>query len=427
MRLKKGSRIRVWIIVPLLCCLALACLYPSKLFRQYNLAASTGGGGNDRGGDTARASYPSSSSSSSYSRSRQLDDILSKYNLTSAILARSYPKATVPNANRSMAFLHIGKTGGSTISTHLRHGCRTNNPMPCKDRNDGWITNETSTSRRIGSYYHLEDVPSDRLRDLTTIVTVVRNPMARFASAFACGHPSNAVATDSYVDIESVHKYSCFPTLGYLVKAGMGRALIPWNMAYLRKGRPVNGGRIVGNRIVAGGKVRTDDVRYNCTELALVAFFGLNESRTESVVGGDVEAADHPWFTHMSFNYRRYYRSMPPGKELIVMRTDHLREDWEGVHRLLGGDDAWADTAHHPFLENERNVSGNYRTKERWWIDTPEEQLWLCMLLHDEIRHYIMIISRAVNLDEDDLFEALVDVDGMCNETRVRGNATSLL
>jgi hypothetical protein len=335
-----------------------------------------------------------------------------------------------------MAFLHIGKTGGSTVSTHLRKGCRANNPMPCKDRNDGWIANETSTSRRIGSYYHLEDVPSDRLRGITTIVTVVRNPMARFASAFACGHPSNAVATDSLVDIESVHKYSCFPTLGYLVRAGMGRALIPWNLAYLRRGRPVNGGRIVGNRIVAG-KGRTGDVRYNCTELALVAF-GLNESRTESsVVVGDVvvevadDDADHPWFTHMSFNYRRYYRSMPPGKELIVLRTDHLREDWEGVHRLLlggggGDDDAGTDTttAHHPFLENERNVSGNYRTKERWRIDAPEEQLWLCRLLHDEIRHYIMIISRAVNLDEDDLLEALVDVDGMCNETRVRGNAT---
>jgi hypothetical protein len=411
MRLKKGS-IRVWILP-----LGLACLYWSLLFHQYNLASREGG--DDNGSNTEGATSPSLSSSSS-SRSRQLDDILSKYNLTTALLARSYPKITVPDADRSMAFLHIGKTGGSTVSMHLRRGCRENNLGPCKNRIDGWIANETATSKRIGGYFHLEDIPPARLRGLTTVVTVVRNPMTRFTSAFACGHPSNAMATDSPIDIESVHKYSCFPTIGYLIKAGMGRAEIPWNLAHLRKGRPVLAGRMmVGNRFIAR-KDQTSDSRYNCTELALVAF-GLNESWTKPT--DDVaDVIDHPWLTHMSFNYRRYYRSMPPDKELIVLRTNHLWEDWEKVNRLLSGGDA--ETTH-PFLENERNVSGNYRTKERWSIKTPEEQLWLCRLLRDEIRYYIMILSRAINLDDDDLLETLVDVDGMCNETLVLSNVTS--
>ncbi|KAL3788577.1 hypothetical protein ACHAW5_006239 [Stephanodiscus triporus] len=398
-RLRRSS-IHVWIWP-----LGLGCLYSSMLLRHYNLASREGSIGDDRRKNTSVAPLSSSS------RSRQLDGILSKYNLTTAILDRSYPKIKIPDVERSMAFLHIGKTGGSTISLHLRRGCRRTNPLPCKDRNDGWILNETATSKRIEGYYHLEDIPPDSLRRFTTIVTAVRNPMTRFTSAFAYHHPSNAIATDNIVEIESIHKFSCFPTIGYLVKAGMGRAEIPWNMAHLRKGRPVRGSRV----FVRNPSKVSNDVQYNCTELAFAAF-GLNDSWTKA--DGDVaDDIHHPWLTHMSFNYRRYYRSMPSDKELIVLRNNHLWEDWAEVNRLLGGGDA--DTTH-PFQENERNVSGNYRMKERWTIQTPEEQLWLCRLLHEEIRYYIMIVSRAINLDEDDLWEALNDVDGMCSETRVR-------
>ncbi len=353
-----------------------------------------------------------SSSSLSRSRREQLDDILSKYNLTTALLDVSYPKLRVPDEVRSMAFLHIGKTGGSTISMHLRRGCRSSNPNPCRVRVDGWLDNETSTSRRIEGYYHMEDIPSYMLSSLTTIVTSIRNPLTRFASAFACHHPANALLTGDTtpVDVETIHMFSCFPNLVYLIRAGMGRAEIPWNMEHMRKGRPVRG----NGRAYYARKEAMTDVRYNCTELAYEAFGRINVSSaptSSSVVNDD---GGHPWLTHMSFGYGRYYRSMPPDKELIVLRNDHLWDDWAEVDALLGGGDAKATTTH-PFLTIERNVSGNYRNKERWWVQTHEELMWLCTLLHDEIRHYIMIMSRAINLDMDDLWEAMIDIDGMCS------------
>jgi hypothetical protein len=353
-----------------------------------------------------------SSSSMSRSRRQQLDDILSKYDLTAAQLDMSYPRLRVPDETRSLAFLHIGKTGGSTISMHLRRGCRSSNPNPCRYRVDGWLDDETSTSRRIGSYYHMEDIPTDALSSLTTIVTSIRNPLRRFASAFACHHPANVQLTGdgTPVDVETIQRFSCFPNLVYLIKAGMGRAEIPWNMEYMRKGRPARGKGLAHYT----RKGTANDVRYNCTKLAYEAFGRINSTSSptpSSVV--DTDGDNTPWLTHMSFGYGRYYQSMPPDKELIVLRNEHLWDDWAEVDGLLGGGDA-RGTSLHPFLTIERNVSGNYRNKERWWVQTHQEMVWLCTLLRDEIRHYIMILSRAINLDMDDLWEAMVDVDGVC-------------
>ena len=150
--------------------------------------------------------------------------------------------------------------------------------------------------------------------------------------------------------------------------------------------------------------------------------FGRNVSWTTDTVG-DVAATDvvrHPWPTHMSYNYGRYYRSLPPDKELIVLRNSRLYEDWVKVNQLLigvsDGNTMNEIPTPPPFQENVRNVSSQYRTKDRWRPQSPMEQQWLCSLLYNEIRTYILILSRAINLNEDDLREALEDVNEMCNQ-----------
>lgn len=346
--------------------------------------------------DSFAAPLPSTSSSN------QLDDLLSTYNLTAKILHRSYPKLTVPDANRSIVFVHIGKTGGSTISMNLARGCREENMRHCRETFQskfcsGHVCYQTATSRRVERYFHMEDIPPVKLSRFTTIVTVVRNPITRFMSAFAYEHPDNALVTNVTIDTQSIQKYSCFPSLRYLLRAGMGHAEIPWNMAYMRYERSKQQRGIV---------MKQNDehlIRYNCTEMALVAFGHYYNLSL--------------WQSHMSWNYRRYYQSMPNNKELIVMRDKHLYSDWVKVNELLSGDDAnysLNEAPPPPFKENVRNMSSNYHTKEKWTTQTPEEQQWLCWLLYDEIRMYIMILSRAINLNDDDLREALEDVNEKC-------------
>jgi hypothetical protein len=337
-----------------------------------------------------------------------LNNRLSKYNLT---LSKHEKRMTVPDDQRVISFLHIGKTGGSTISVNIRNGCHEYYMEPCKERqHDGWILNETVASQRIQSYYHMEQIPHDKLEKITTIVTVVRNPINRFLSAFAYAHPLNFQATSLSHSRETMEQFSCFPKLTYLVKAAMGKAEISWNKAHINalreKERQVNTVQF-GKMYSRPKPIREVVPPMNCTELAMLAF-GMNKTL-------DVETT---FVNHMTFDYRQYYRSMPADKEIFVLRHETLWEDWRLANDLLSKDNMKYNDLPNapPFHRVERNVSHFYAMKERYKLHSLQEKHWLCELLQDEIRTYLMILIRAVNLSENDLREAMDDVDKSCSE-----------
>mmetsp|Transcript_13967 Transcript_13967/g.22709 ORF Transcript_13967/g.22709 Transcript_13967/m.22709 type:complete len:141 (-) Transcript_13967:56-478(-) len=121
----------------------------------------------------------------------------------------------------------------------------------------------------------------------------------------------------------------------------------------------------------------------------------------------------------MTFDYRQYYRSMPLDKELIVMRHERLWDDWVAINHLLSdndGNDAYRNWPNvPPFHDIQRNKSSAYRMNSKWNVQTSLEQSWLCRLLHDEIRTYLIIMMRAVNLDDEDLWKAANDVGKICD------------
>ena len=47
------------------------------------------------------------------------------------------------------AFIHMGKTGGSSLSLLLRNGCHSFMPKPCRT-----VPLETKVSKLVGTYYH---------------------------------------------------------------------------------------------------------------------------------------------------------------------------------------------------------------------------------------------------------------------------------
>ena len=47
------------------------------------------------------------------------------------------------------AFIHMGKTGGSSLSLLLRNGCHSFMPKPCRT-----VPLETTVSKLVGTYYH---------------------------------------------------------------------------------------------------------------------------------------------------------------------------------------------------------------------------------------------------------------------------------
>lgn len=110
-------------------------------------------------------------------------------------------RVEIPDDQRELAFVHIGKSGGTTISHLLRNGCHQSvDNEPCEERR--WENfpgsagkDETIASKRIKYYLHTPAAKRGKLEwaynHTTSIVMVGRNPLERFVSAFLVTHPKN--------------------------------------------------------------------------------------------------------------------------------------------------------------------------------------------------------------------------------------------
>lgn len=116
----------------------------------------------------------------------------------------------IPDKDRTLAFVHIGKSGGSTISLLLRNGCvQAVEGEACEA--ERWKKfpgkvgeTETIASQRIQFYLHTSNVDSGKMAEyyarVSSIVLVARDPLDRWISAFLFRHPDNidALRTRNY-------------------------------------------------------------------------------------------------------------------------------------------------------------------------------------------------------------------------------------
>jgi hypothetical protein len=137
-------------------------------------------------------------SQSSMTASKQASTIIYKF------IDRS-KRIEVPDKDRKLAFLHIGKSGGSTISLLLRNGCISAvEGESCEE--ERWRKfpgkvgeNETIASQRIQFYLHTHNVDSGKMAEyysrISSLVVVARDPLDRWISAFLSRHPANIDTT----------------------------------------------------------------------------------------------------------------------------------------------------------------------------------------------------------------------------------------
>ena len=114
-------------------------------------------------------------------------------------------RVEVPDKDRKLAFVHIGKSGGSTISLLLRNGCMSAvEGESCEDAR--WTKfpgkvgeKETVASQRIKFYLHTQNVDSGKMAEyysrISSVVIVARDPLDRWISAFLSRHPDNMDTT----------------------------------------------------------------------------------------------------------------------------------------------------------------------------------------------------------------------------------------
>jgi hypothetical protein len=272
------------------------------------------------------------------------------------------------------AFLHLGKTGGSTLSHMLRHGCHSWVPKPCKI-----MTNETSESHisQLSTYYHVPDFKKLNKTAYSFYTVSLRDPLDRTLSAFTYMHPANQRARG----IRRISKADrnffvpCFPDLDTFVEA-------------------------IDNTIEdAEDKIMDPS---NCTHLAT----GALQNRFERLA------------VHFYFDTKYVERLLPAHYwqtdtdiRIMVVRTEYLWRDWTTANQLLGQD----VVATFPTLAT-RNFTmskndGVFPVSKKL---SETNQKLLCSALLPDYQAYLQLVAVAANLSPVEKLQSLERAQQNC-------------
>jgi len=285
-------------------------------------------------------------------------------------------------------FVHLGKTGGSTLSSIMRNGCHSFIAKPCKH-----IENDESYISKFTTYNHIPDFENKNLSQSNHqfYIISVRDPLERFISVFCYEHPKNML----------ISKYKKFKA----------------TFAYHTKFKELGSDEEVF-------KFRSSVVKDNNYELfesykcfpSLEAFTTILENSDEhaksekdmsscSIKAKKVMNHGAQEFTHMYWDYRMVISSQLEKfnlseKVIMVIRTDHMVQDWIRANRLLGQEDDFVlpNFTINSGTSNDYPVRGDISEKGR---------KKLCFALQDEYSIYLQLLKNAKNIGVEDFQESL--------------------
>ncbi|KAK1740159.1 hypothetical protein QTG54_009109 [Skeletonema marinoi] len=331
---------------------------------------------------------------------------------------------------RHMCFVHLGKTGGSSITCSLPPKIQKSGigSSGCSSQDNAANQNNTSSalSQAIIERVHLLPAPAQNPRFDSFLVTV-RNPLERIISWYYYLHPN-------YPPQKLPHHrnrcynyqefYQCWPTIQNLTEIGLQR--VPDN--YYKNWTKYN---------------QTQTETDKCIQLAWDTISGIH----------------HCW--HNYWNFERTYSPLllsllqqpaapqPNNKtlgrqELFVIRTEYISKDWASIETMLqppvnsttpsnstgleipGGDEQarinpTVLVQHKNGFEKHENINSNNETKQSHssFLSISARQN-LCRALCREIQIYKQLLQLAINLDEMDKEVSLSELEELCPN---RGNS----
>jgi hypothetical protein len=296
------------------------------------------------------------------------------------------PSQNSPQIPTGGAFVHLGKTGGSTLSLLLRNGCHSFMKHPCRTVAEP----ETPASRLISSYYHVPDFAFLQQSRHDFILITSRDPYDRTVSAFCYEHILNRDArhetVDSFKRLKFEMAYSCFPTLDAFAVYLKGNST-DFHYPYHQK------------------EVHPE----SCVDLARAALFGK------------VKLYNHFFFGFTKIkSFLQHYTPV-----YYVARQEALWHDWETVNQLLL-QQLPPDQQSLPYdfgptdqeLANRRNTTVLEQSIHLPVTRTLREEgvAALCKALEQEYKAYFWFLTRAKNLKSDDLEFSIHRAKERCGE-----------
>lgn len=123
--------------------------------------------------------------------------------------------------------------------------------------------------------------------------------------------------------------------------------------------------------------------------------------RAWSAIRGEV-----PYAFHNYFNFQRYYSQIPKNSTILVIRTEHLEEDYSKAETVIGG-----------IPLNPGKKFGQINESEKADADrilSDASRARLCYGLCKEIQMYKHILKVAVNLDQEDYETSMAELLKTC-------------
>lgn len=249
-------------------------------------------------------------------------------------------------------FVHVGKTGGSSLSALFRAKCswlsipQARNECFAMHRGPG--VTESTLSLKTKSVLHVKPRRDYKrwINATTTFLFFLRSPVSRTVSAFDYGHPMNSAGGQA---IRIRKFYECFPTAEHLAQSFA----------------------IASN---------SNNISNDCL------FWG--QDTLKGTGKGAIQG-------HLSYNTGRYLDDTIlayPDKEIMAVRTQHLWSDLSNLDVLLGGSGNFSHVDMHV-----DHGSAKYEVKSEL---TQEGRQLLCKALKNEVVTYKYLIWSAKNLQD---------------------------
>ena len=328
-----------------------------------------------------------------------------------------------PNELTLGAFIHIGKTGGSTLSaTQLHYDCHSFAMDRCKDK---VIANETYISK-LTTYYHtpaFHDQGKDGLFSKNGNGTkhefyllTARDPYDRTISSYLYQHPYNQKAREPHRTARYYAYYRCAPTLEKFALLLLG---------YYNNNNNNNNNNSIFNTTtnnsieISNEKFCTDMFHYNSRRSKKIpehlkmdiTFVVRNLFRYHPNDSIKVKAT-----TNTSTNYKQLlYDDRNDNdndndndnnwndKTILVVRTEHLNDDWISANRYLGQDDPAISVPTVKFRDSSKVKQSISDGSEL----SNEGRKSICIYLREEYDVYFGVLRKAGNVNARDLAESL--------------------
>lgn len=302
------------------------------------------------------------------------------------------------------AFLHIGKTGGSTLSYQLRNGCHSFMEKPCKNETELPSSQESAISK-LTSYFHIPDFDNGRLyrsnieNNYQFFVITIRDPLSRWISTYHQQHPYrlNADKLNKWKDKEWHAKYKRYknyvPSLKKLQNKNHIYACFETLEEYAQLLSNLT------NFNMMKDKVHAENLReQDCDVQAKATFYHI---RFESIY---LFAYDlRQVLSMIQKNLRE--------KIILSVRTEFLWTDWATANRWLGDDSSVGIVKTGQKIDERNSTKVGSPVK----MDLSEQaRRNLCLALESEYHLYFKVLQLSVNLRPKDREDSLAIARKQC-------------